>query len=164
MKLLHIYIKIYIYIKRTWFHSHQSQTDLTVWFTDMSLNPHPGNMNLCQTNQKLEAVFQWLTMLQWNYCFGGCPLDKEIDEQERLIIDSRRSGFRLEQRPRRMSGTTPQVPQAHEWESLLCNKYYKSLYGDLSDRYLGVKNSNKRTSEFLTLSFCLNLWCVLQTA
>ena len=31
-------------------------------------------------------------------------------------------------------------------------KYYKGLYRDLSDRYLGVKNSNKNTSEFLTLS------------
>ena len=38
-----------------------------------------------------------------------------------------------------------------------------SLYGDLSNRYLGVKNSNKDTSEFLTLSPCLNLWCFLST-
>ena len=40
-------------------------------------------------------------------------------------------------------------------------KYYKGLYGDLSDSHLGVKNSNKDTSEFLTLSHCLNLWCFL---
>ena len=46
----------------------------------------------------------------------------------------------------------PQVPQVHEWE-----QYYKGLYGDLSDHYLGVKN----TSEFLTLCPCLNLWCFL---
>ena len=37
-------------------------------------------------------------------------------------------------------------------------KYYKGSYGDLSDHYLGVKNSNKDTSEFLTC-VCLNLWC-----
>ena len=37
-------------------------------------------------------------------------------------------------------------------------KYYEGLQGDFSDRYLGVKNSKKNTSEFLTLSPCLNLW------
>ena len=35
-----------------------------------------------------------------------------------------------------------------------------ALYDDFSDYYLGVKNSNKGTSEFLTF-ICLNLWCVL---
>ena len=39
--------------------------------------------------------------------------------------------------------------------------YYEGLYGDFSDRYLGVKNSNKNSSEFLTLSPSLNLWCFL---
>ena len=33
------------------------------------------------------------------------------------------------------------------------------MYGYLSGRALGVKNSNKNTSEFLTLCPCLNLWC-----
>jgi len=42
--------------------------------------------------------------------------------------------------------------------------YYKSLYGDFSDHtnpgdcYLGAKNRNKNTLEFVTLSPCLNLW------
>ena len=40
-------------------------------------------------------------------------------------------------------------------------KYYKGLYGDLSDRYCGVKNNNINTSEILTFSPCLNLWCFL---
>ena len=35
-----------------------------------------------------------------------------------------------------------------------------ALYADFSDYYLGVKNSNKGTSEFLTF-ISLNLWCVL---
>ena len=39
-------------------------------------------------------------------------------------------------------------------------KYYNGLYRDLSDRYLGVKNSNKNTLEFLTLCPRLNLWCL----
>ena len=39
-------------------------------------------------------------------------------------------------------------------------KYYKGLYSDLSDRYSGVKNSNKNTLEFLTLCPRLNLWCL----
>ena len=34
-----------------------------------------------------------------------------------------------------------------------------SLYGDLSALYLGVKNNNDDTPEFLTLCPCLNLWC-----
>ena len=46
-----------------------------------------------------------------------------------------------------------QVIQAHEWESLCNNNYYKGSYGDLSNHYLGVKNSNKDTSEFLTCVF-----------
>ena len=33
--------------------------------------------------------------------------------------------------------------------------------GDLSDGYLGVKNSNKDTSEFLTLYPSLNIGCFL---
>ena len=52
-----------------------------------------------------------------------------------------------------MTSVGPQVPQAHEWEQ----KYYNGLYGDLSDHYLGVKN----TSESLTLCPCLNLRCFL---
>ena len=40
-------------------------------------------------------------------------------------------------------------------------KYYKGLYGDLSDRYSGVKNNNINTSEILTFSPCLNLGCFL---
>ena len=40
-------------------------------------------------------------------------------------------------------------------------KYYKGLYGNLSDRYSGVKNNNINTSEVLTFSPCLNLWCFL---
>lgn len=35
------------------------------------------------------------------------------------------------------------------------------LYCDFSHSYLEVKKSNKKTSEFLTLSPCLNLCCVL---
>ena len=35
----------------------------------------------------------------------------------------------------------------------------KGMYGYLSGRALGIKNSNKNTSEFLTLCPCLNLWC-----
>ena len=35
------------------------------------------------------------------------------------------------------------------------------LYWDFSHSYLEVKKSNKKTSEFLTLSPCLNLCCVL---
>ena len=42
------------------------------------------------------------------------------------------------------------LPQAHERESLLRN-----------DRYLRVKNSNKNTSELLTLSPCLKILCFL---
>ena len=38
------------------------------------------------------------------------------------------------------------------YKPLQSNNYYKDLYGDLSNGYLGVKNSNKYTSEFLTLS------------
>ena len=30
-----------------------------------------------------------------------------------------------------------------------------------NDRYLRVKNSNENTSEFLTLSPCLKIWCFL---
>ena len=49
-----------------------------------------------------------------------------------------------------------------QWESLLTTKKYcKGLYGDLSDRYLEFKNSNKDTSEFITLCPCLNLLCFL---
>jgi len=33
----------------------------------------------------------------------------------------------------------------------------KELYGDLSDRYLGVKNGNKNTSEFLTGPYLVSL-------
>ena len=40
-------------------------------------------------------------------------------------------------------------------------KYYKGFYGDLSNRYSGVKNNDMNTSELLTLSLCLNLWCFL---
>lgn len=40
-------------------------------------------------------------------------------------------------------------------------KYYKGLYGDLSDRYSGLKNNNINTSEILTFSPCLNLGCFL---
>ena len=49
--------------------------------------------------------------------------------------------------------------QAHEWESLLRHRNIinKGLYEDLSDRYSGVKISNKDTSEFLTLCSSLNL-------
>ena len=42
--------------------------------------------------------------------------------------------------------------------------YYKNLYGDFSDHtnpgdcYLEIKNRNKNTLEFVTLSPCLNLW------
>ena len=35
------------------------------------------------------------------------------------------------------SEAMPQVSQANEWESLSSQKYYKGLYGDISDRYLG---------------------------
>ena len=37
------------------------------------------------------------------------------------------------------------------------------LHGDLSNHYFGVKNSNKKSSEFLSSSPCLNLWCGLST-
>ena len=40
-------------------------------------------------------------------------------------------------------------------------KYYKGLYGDLSDRYSGVRNNTINTSEILIFSPCLNLWCFL---
>ena len=33
----------------------------------------------------------------------------------------------------------------------------KRLYGDLSDRYLGVKNGYKSTSEFLTVPYLVSL-------
>ena len=33
---------------------------------------------------------------------------------------------------------------------------------DFNDHYLGVKNSNKKASEFLILSPCLNLWRFLR--
>ena len=47
-----------------------------------------------------------------------------------------------------------QIPQAHQWESLLRNRNSIRICmeiqsGDLSDRYLGAKNSDKDTSEFL---------------
>ena len=45
--------------------------------------------------------------------------------------------------------TVGQVPQAHERESLLHN------------RNIEIKTSNKNTSEFLTLSPCLKIWCFL---
>ena len=58
----------------------------------------------------------------------------------------------------------PQVPQAFKRESLLCNRnVYKGLSWDFSNRYLEVKNSNKKTSEFHSLFFCLNLWSVLSS-
>ena len=40
----------------------------------------------------------------------------------------------------------------------------KRLYRDLSNRYLGVKNGYKSTSEFLTGPYLVslaNLWCFL---
>ena len=53
-------------------------------------------------------------------------------------------------------------PQAHQWESLSRNRNIIRVWmeiqpGDLSDRYLGAKNSNKDTSEFLTLYPSLNI-------
>ena len=52
---------------------------------------------------------------------------------------------------------SPQVPQAHEWKSLLRNRNkIRVCMGIFSDHYLGscqgVKNSNKNLSELLTLS------------
>ena len=45
--------------------------------------------------------------------------------------------------------TVGQVPQTLERESLLHN------------RNIEIKTSNKNTSEFLTLSSCLKIWCFL---
>ena len=55
-----------------------------------------------------------------------------------------------------------QVPQAHQWESLSRNRNIIRVCieiqpGDLSNRHLGVKNSNADTSEFLTLYPSLNI-------
>ena len=50
------------------------------------------------------------------------------------------------------SGT--ETGNSSSWVESLCNNnYYKGSYGDLSNHYLGVKNSNKDTSEFLTCVF-----------
>ena len=48
-----------------------------------------------------------------------------------------------------------EVPQVHEWKLLLRNRnIIRAFYKDYSDRYLGVKNSSKPTSELLKLSPC----------
>ena len=58
-------------------------------------------------------------------------------------------------RPTNITGT---IPKAQESDVVAYQKYYKRLYGYFSNHvYLVVKNSNKNTSEFLTLSPCLNL-------
>jgi len=57
----------------------------------------------------------------------------------------------------------PQVPKLTSEYALLRDRNIinKGMYGYLRGRALGVKNSNKNTSEFLTLCPCLNLWCFL---
>ena len=51
--------------------------DLTVWLVSVSFNPHPGNMNFCETNKKLESILYGLTRLNDNYSFGGRSLGKK---------------------------------------------------------------------------------------
>ena len=96
----------------------------------IELNPWVGLKDKTLTRSRAVGDFYFISIGQDSVVFLFW---------QQWIFDGRVPGSRL---------FTAQVTEAHEWESLR----NQEPPGDFGDRYLGVKNSNKNTSVFLTLS------------